>query len=100
MNLADGRYQWQLTFPNGQTVRWSELILAAPDRLLVQPTVETAINRTLSEQATLVGFSLGESVLAAGALELELVWQAATEMSESYRVFVHVLGKTAYRGPS
>ncbi|MBK7893887.1 MAG: hypothetical protein IPJ90_03120 [Anaerolineaceae bacterium] len=94
VNLADGRYQWQLTFPNGQTVRWSELILAAPDRLLVQPTVETAINRTLSEQATLVGFSLGESVLAAGgALELELVWQAATEMSESYRVFVHVLGE-------
>jgi hypothetical protein len=26
-------------------------------------------------------------------LHLELVWQAVTELSESYRVFVHVLGE-------
>jgi hypothetical protein len=58
------------------------------------PEVETAVNITLSEQATLVGFSLNDLSLAAGeTLTLELVWQAETELSESYRVFVHLLGE-------
>ncbi|WP_420640723.1 6-pyruvoyl-tetrahydropterin synthase-related protein [Candidatus Leptofilum sp.] len=92
VSLANGRYQWQLTFPNGQAVRWGELTITAPDRLREMPVVETAVNITLSEQATLVGFSLDEQSLAAGeTLNLELVWRAETELSESYRVFVHLL---------
>ncbi|MCA9916967.1 MAG: hypothetical protein KC445_03400, partial [Anaerolineales bacterium] len=94
VNLANGCYQWQLTFANGQTVRWGELNISAPERLLEMPTMETAVGVTLSEQATLVGFSLDAPVLAAGeTLNLALVWQAETELSESYRVFVHVLGE-------
>ncbi|MCB8926834.1 MAG: hypothetical protein H6652_14555 [Ardenticatenaceae bacterium] len=94
VGLANGRYQWQLTFPNGQTVRWGELTITAPERLLEMPDVETAVNTTLSEQATLLGFSLDVPTLAAGeTLNLELVWQAVTELSESYRVFVHLLGE-------
>ena len=90
--LANGRTQLQFTFPNGQTVRWGELIINAPDRLLTMPEVQTALNITLSEQASLAGFSLDKSTLAPGeALNLELVWQATTELSESYRVFVHLL---------
>jgi hypothetical protein len=93
VSLANGRYQWQLTFPNGLTVSWGELTIIAPKRLLTMPDVATAVNITLSEQASLVGFSLEDSTVAAGeTLNLELVWQAVTELSESYRVFVHVLG--------
>ncbi len=93
VSLGNGRYQWQLTFPNSLTVRWGELVITAPVRLLTMPAVETAVNITLSEQASLVGFSLEDRTLAAGeTINLELVWQAGTEMSESYRVFVHVLG--------
>ncbi|WP_420629318.1 hypothetical protein [Candidatus Leptofilum sp.] len=92
VRLADGNHHWQLAFPNGQTIRWGELTITAPERLLEMPEVETAVGITLSEQATLVGFSLDEASLAAGeTLNLELVWQAETELSESYRVFVHVL---------
>ena len=92
VTLANGRYQWQLTFPSGQTVRWGELTISAPDRLLTMPDVETAVNITLSEQASLAGFSLGKTTFDAGeTLNLELVWQGVAEMSESYRVFVHLL---------
>ncbi|MCP4420423.1 MAG: hypothetical protein GY805_27775, partial [Chloroflexi bacterium] len=92
VTLANGRYQWQFTFPNGQTVRWSELNIAAPERLMTMPVVETAVNLTLSEQASLMGFSLDKTALTAGeTLNLELVWQAVIEMNESYRVFVHLL---------
>ncbi len=94
VSLGDGRYQWQLAFPNGLSVKWGELIITAPERLLTMPDVETAVNVTLSEQATLVGFSLDDTALKAGErLDLELVWRAEMEMSESYRVFVHVLGE-------
>lgn len=93
VSLGDGRYQWQITFPNRQTVRWGELAITAPERLLTMPDVATAVNITLSEQASLVGFSLEDTKAAAGeTIHLELVWQAVMEMSESYRVFVHLLG--------
>jgi hypothetical protein len=93
VSLGNGRYQWQLTFPNGLTVSWGELVITAPERLMTMPDVATVVNTTLSEQASLVGFSLENTTVAAGeTLNLELVWQALTEMSESYRVFVHVLG--------
>ncbi|MCA9944388.1 MAG: hypothetical protein KC449_12955 [Anaerolineales bacterium] len=93
VNLADGRTQWQLTFPSGQTVRWGELVITAPERLMTLPAVQTAVNITLSEQVSLVGFTLDRQTVEAGeTINLELVWQAVMEMSESYRVFVHVLG--------
>ncbi|MBK8904053.1 MAG: hypothetical protein IPM53_22920 [Anaerolineaceae bacterium] len=92
--LADGRYQWQLTFPAGQMVHWGELTITEPARTLTRPEVATGIDVTLSEQATLVGFSLDQSTVAAGeTLNLALVWQGVTEMSESYRVFVHLLAE-------
>jgi hypothetical protein len=92
VTLANGRYQWQLSFPNGQAVRWSELAISAPERLLTMPDVQTAVNVTLSEQANLVGFSLDKTAFAAGeTLNLQLVWQGVAEMDESYRVFVHLL---------
>ena len=94
VGLANGNHQWQLTFPNGQTTRWGELTITAPNRLLTMPDVETAVNITLSEQATLIGFSLDDPPGQAGEmLNLELIWRAETELSESYRVFVHVLGE-------
>ncbi|MCC6601642.1 MAG: hypothetical protein IT327_00440 [Anaerolineae bacterium] len=94
VNLANGRYQWQLTFPTGQMARWGELTITAPNRTLTQPEVTTAVNITLSEQATLVGFSLDDTTVVAGqTVNLTLVWQGVTEMSESYRVFVHLLAE-------
>jgi len=94
VSLANGRYQWQLTFPNGLTVSWGELIITSPERLMTMPDMDTAVNITLSEQASLVGFSLEDKTVVAGeTLNLELVWRAEMEMSESYRVFVHVLGE-------
>lgn len=93
VTLADGRYQWQLTFANGQTVQWSELTITAPERLLTMPKVETTVNISLSDQARLVGYSLDKTEITEGdTLNLELVWQAETELTESYRVFVHLLG--------
>ncbi len=94
VTLADGRYQWQLTFPGGQMARWGELTITAPVRTLTRPEMATAVDVTLSEQATLVGFSLADTTVAAGdTVELALVWQGVAEMSESYRVFVHLLAE-------
>ena len=94
VSLTNGRYQWQLTFPNGQTVQWGELEITAPERLMEPPEIQTAVNQTLSEQATLVGFTLESSSLEpGGTADLELIWQAVMEMNESYRVFVHLLAE-------
>lgn len=92
--LADGRYQWQLTFPTGQMARWGDLTITEPARTLTRPEVDTGVEVTLSEQATLVGFSLDGTTVAAGqTVNLDLVWQGVVEMSESYRVFVHLLAE-------
>lgn len=89
--LTDGRYRWQLTFANDATATWGELSIEAPTRTFTAPSVDINLNETLADRLTLMGATVAETAVAPGdVLDVRLVWRAEQEMTESYRVFVHL----------
>lgn len=94
--LTDGRYGWQLTFPNGQAADFGELFVEAPERLFVPPPVDMAVDTSLFQDgqpmATLVGYSLapGACQRVPGTCPLTLVWRVDQETTQALRVFVQV----------
>ncbi len=95
-SLTDGRYGWQLTFPNGQTAALGELYVDAPERLFAPPPVDTAVDTALFQDgqpiATLVGYSWAQGVCqrVPGTCPLSLVWRVEQETTQALRVFVQV----------
>jgi hypothetical protein len=89
VSLEEGRHQWQISFSSGQTITWAELQIDAPERLFVPPDVDIPIAVTLGEQATLWGATLREE---GEVLVVELVWRGERPMSESFHIFLHLLG--------
>ncbi len=90
-SLSSGAYQFVLDeLPLGA------LQVNAPERVFEQPTVETAVDIPFTmpdgpQLATLTGYIVAT---AADQLTLTLVWQARTELSTSYRVFVHLVDES------
>lgn len=90
--LGNGRYQWQLTMPTGETVQWGELTIDAPERIFVQPDIMQKVDIIFGERASLTGVNFDENTFILGdPFHIELIWQGVTEITESYRVFVHLL---------
>ena len=90
--LEDGRFQWQLSLATGESVQFGELIIDAPDRVFDQPPILHEVSETFGEQASLVGLNYDAAKLVAGeTVDVDLIWQGRVEMTESYRVFVHLL---------
>ena len=90
--LEDGVYQWQFSVPTGEAVQWGELTVDAPERLFHRPDMSQEVNITFGKQITLVGVNFADAALASEQpISIELIWQGVAEMSESYRVFVHLL---------
>ncbi|NKQ37542.1 MAG: YfhO family protein [Chloroflexi bacterium] len=93
VTLPDGAYTWQIALPDGATAVWGNLAVTAPPRVMAEPDTAVPVGVTLGGQATLIGFTPAPETLTPGQpLTVELVWRGETEMAESYRVFVHLLG--------
>ena len=52
-----------------------------------KPQPQTLLNQTLGDQITLLGYDLN---LTARQLHLTLYWQAATDLTKDYTIFLHV----------
>ena len=83
-SLESGEYRWRLngTYNAPLTIR-----VAAPARLFVEPTMMVARREDVGESITLIGFNLTSSK---GQAVIDLIWKAKGEMSQSYRVFLHL----------
>ena len=91
-SFNDGRYRWQFSLPTGESVQWGELTMDAPARLFNQPDISHEVGVTFDGQAVLTGVNFDENAFKLGEpFGVEIIWQGSAEMSESYRVFVHLL---------
>ncbi len=96
--LDSGRYRWRVSAcPElGTTAPPSPLtILAveAPQRRWDTPALDITANVRLGAGATLLGAQgTLDAVRPGDTLSLTLVWRADAVMTESYRVFVHLIG--------
>ncbi|MBI5082341.1 MAG: hypothetical protein HZB17_13730 [Chloroflexi bacterium] len=83
-SLESGEYRWRL---NGAYNAPRTIRVAAPARLFVEPTMTVARRDDVGESITLIGFNLTSS---RGQAMIDLIWKARGEMSQSYRVFLHL----------
>jgi len=93
-----GAYHWRGSLLDGvgQPIATFDLrpsfTVTAPERTFSVPTIQNRVDVELGDFATLLGFDLATDRLSSGgAVDLTLYWQARTETTESYKVFVHVL---------
>ncbi len=87
VDLVDGRYQWRLETDTSL----GELTINAPERMMTQPVMDTAVNAPFSPPgaaplATLVGYSISNL-----QSPISLYWRADGFFPSSYRVFVHLV---------
>jgi hypothetical protein len=81
--LESGRYQFRL-----EDIDLRTITVNAPERLFEAPEIETAVNASFDDQIQLTGYTTG---ITDGTLSVSLIWQALSELSTSYRVFVHLV---------
>ena len=89
-SLANGIHQWQIMWGE-QIVDVGEIAVDAPERTFEIPDVETAVNETFGNTATLLGINTTTHADNTNAVEVTLFWQAEEETPISYRVFVHLI---------
>lgn len=89
-----GAYTWQVSVPGEPPLATAPVQVIAPEHVFTAPTALTSLQATLGP-ITLVGYAPLSSTLSAGqTLPLTLFWQAQTETTVSYQVFVHLLDGT------
>lgn len=86
--LPPGQVRVQLITPASDLIEFGELTIADQPRLFERPASDTPLDVVFADQIRLGGYSLG---VQDDQLNLRLVWQAVTQMSRRYKVFVHVL---------
>lgn len=103
-HLESGRYRWGLDLCQpatdgcltlGQETVLGELEVQAPERLWTVPPLDLSANVCLGGVVTLLGADLQPDapVLPPGqTVTVTLAWRAESEMTTSYRVFLHLLG--------
>ncbi|MBN1978373.1 MAG: glycosyltransferase family 39 protein [Anaerolineae bacterium] len=92
-NLDSGDYSWQISLPTDyqSTNLPSTIHVTAPPHTFTPPTLPHALDTTLGEIATLVGFDLAGEMRSGNTLTVTLVWRAEETPTASYRAFVHLL---------
>jgi hypothetical protein len=88
---GDYAYRMELLDAQGQPAYSADLgslAVAQTERLYELPPFATEVGATFGGEIALPGYTLRE---ADGTLGLELVWQAVTQPTADYTVFVHVL---------
>lgn len=86
-SLEDGDYRFYL-----EENPLGEIMIQAPERLLMEPDFETAIRADFGGLIELVGYSIEtDNSDPQSPIRINLVWQGNQEMPTSYRVFVHLL---------
>ncbi len=83
-SLESGEYRWRL---NGVYNAPLTIRVAAPARLFVEPTMTVTRREDVGALITLLGYN---STLSKGQAVIDLIWKAKGEMSQSYRVFLHL----------
>jgi hypothetical protein len=85
--LSSGEYTFFLA-----GVELGSLTITAPERRFDEPAHQVAAGAIFGDRAELVGYSVVSDGQDSRALTVTLVWRGLAEMSQSYRVFVHVVG--------
>ena len=90
-SLPTGDYTWRILWGD-QNVAAGNVRLTAPERSFTTPPLDTPINQTFGEIATLLGLSPAPPPpRPASPLPFTLVWQAEGETAVSYHIFVHLI---------
>lgn len=86
--LPDGGFHWRIGGVDLSGVTAPSLSVAAPDRSFEIPPLAHEINADIGAAITLLGYSARAE---GSTITVDLVWQANSELGESYRVFLHLL---------
>jgi hypothetical protein len=84
--LSSGRYTFTL-----EGLELGSLDITAPERRFDEPPYQVAAGADFGGRAQLVGYSLDREPPDAQTLTATLVWRGLAEMTDSYRVFVHLV---------
>ncbi len=87
--LDSGDYVWQLT-TNNAPLKLGALHLTAPQRTFTAPEGLTIINANFGP-TSLYGLSAPTQAAPGESISVRLVWESRTPLSESYRVFLHLI---------
>jgi hypothetical protein len=93
-DISPGNYQLNLRLLDGAdetllTADLGPLKIKGVDRLFTPPKSEFPLAATFGGEIKLLGYDLEE--MGQGQYSMTLVWQALTEPSDNYTVFVHIL---------
>lgn len=84
-DIQEGRYSWKLQCPGGAPVVSSEsLFVEGEDRALLNEDLQLIYEDLIELEGSRYWFEGGD-------LHLALQWKALSEMSQDYKVFVHLL---------
>jgi hypothetical protein len=89
--LKTGTYIWRAAWGSLSSYEIGQITITAPSHTFTPPTLPHALDTTLGEIATLVGFSLAGEMQSENTLTVTLVWRAEETPAASYRVFLHLL---------
>jgi len=84
--LTSGDYTFEL-----EGMRLGLLSVEAPERIFSEPDAQVPVGADFAGLAELVGYSIDQDPQNLQVLTLTLVWRGLADMSESYRVFVHLI---------
>jgi hypothetical protein len=94
-SLPPGEHIWQVRLSTPDPAVWpvGPLRLKAIDRLWTPPVITIQHEVPLAELATFLGANVSTTALEPGTpLVITLIWRSEVETSDSYRVFLHLLG--------
>jgi hypothetical protein len=83
-SLESGEYRWRL---NGVYNAPLTIRVTAPARLFVEPKMAVTRRQDVGASIILLGCNITSSK---GQAVIDLIWKAKNEMSQSYRVFLHL----------
>ncbi len=93
VGLESGVYTFKTLIPGCESLGEATLDVVAPERVWTVPPELTPADVTFGGRIRLAGYALEPAQLTPGeSLLVRLVWQGVAEMTDSYRVFVHLIG--------
>ncbi len=94
LDTVPGRAQVVVRVPGDAPVILDEVEIHAVPRRYERPRVQQRLDETLGDQATLIGYDLPATVIAAGSdLTVTLHWEALATSEKPLVVFVHLVSE-------